>query len=90
MKYFAIRQKSSGFLMPEIVGAKGYTWTEPQPWYLGPPRLFSSEAGAARALGHWLQGQKYNTGDFVRQTLPVPSRAAQDMEIVSIEIAVSA
>lgn len=86
---YVIRQKSTGKMLPEIYQKKGYTHTEP--WWPGvaTPRLFSSKAGAGRALGQWLKGKQsaFLAGDEVIFKLETcPERDREDMEIVEVRL----
>ncbi len=62
MKFWAIRQVSTGNYLPEAKG--GYTYTMPSP--SSPPRLFNNRAAARRALTAWLKGKwvAHNVGDW--------------------------
>ena len=101
-RYYAIRQRSTGWFMPEYGSRKGlggYTNNKPAPPSIRPPRLFLRERDAAVALKHWLAG--VTTRHFSRRnafesfeddveyldTKPVAGRDAADMEIVEVQIA---
>ena len=89
LQLYVIRQKSTGKMMPEVYWKKGYTHTEPISPYIAVPRLFSSKAGAARALGHWLNGKQsaFAVGDdIIRKIVTVPDRDPEDMEIVEARL----
>lgn len=85
---YVIREKSTGKMMPEIYQKKGYTHTEPEWPYLATPRLFSSKAGASRALGQWLKGKQstflVEGDDVIHKLETVPERDPRDMEVVDI------
>lgn len=91
-KLYAIRQKSTGFFLPEI--HKGYTYSEPEDAQLAysVPRLFVTEGGAKRALAWWLKGvtSVYRGKDYWGEydetwNLKVEEhRKAEDMEVVPV------
>lgn len=86
---YVIREKSTGKFMPEVYWKKGYTHTYPISPFIATPRLFSSRAGAARALGQWLKGRQstFVAGDEVIYKLEtVPERDREDMEIVEVRL----
>lgn len=57
IKLWAIKQISTGHCLPEV--HKSYTHSGPaDPKYM-PPRLFTTEGGAKRALKAWLKGKHY-------------------------------
>lgn len=100
MKYYAIRQKSTGFYLPadryrRRVGG-GYTHDEPQPISLCAPRLFRQSGSARRALTWWLKGitsvsivGRSAYGDERGEdwhTDRKPHRNPKDMEVVKIEL----
>jgi hypothetical protein len=94
--YFAIRHKPSGRYLPELPGQRGgYTHLEPRAWHLGPIRLFPIKRNARLALKIWLRGMynvrrsygNFEENDIVEaETEPVPSRKAEEMEIVEFEL----
>jgi hypothetical protein len=99
---YAIRQKSTGYYLPEPTGraGRGGSHTEPVPESCNNVRLFSSSLSAKRALTSWLQGKFVNVigyepeewGGNVRpyvegiEIQPQPHRVKEDMEIVSIQL----
>lgn len=94
--YFAIRHKPSGRYLPELPGQRGgYTHLEPRAWHLGPIRLFTNKRNVRLALRAWLCGKlhvrrsygNFEENDIVEaETEPVPSRKAEEMEIVEFEL----
>lgn len=99
--YYAIRQVSTGWFMPEYgtrKGLGGYTNDKPAPPSIRPPRLFLRKRDAAVALRHWLRGVTAvrwvrsgspTGGDEdteLMTTKPVAGRDAADMEIVAVQI----
>lgn len=94
---FAIRQKSTGFFMPQFGKnqSKGGTWLEPAANCV--PRLFRRRQDAKGALGHWLKGRLERKFSFHPETLyedlsleyrKVEERNPDDMEIVEVEVRV--
>jgi hypothetical protein len=91
---FAIRQISTGWFMPTFPKntSKGSTWLEPKADCI--PRLFRRKQDAVCVLDHWLKGQLTVVRDFFDEAVedwkykPVPSRSADDMEIVEVTILV--
>lgn len=87
---YAIRQKSTGYYLPEIKHKKGYTWTQPSKD--GIPRLFKSENAAKSALKWWLEGTLgwMNVAgrweDIELVLTPMEDRKEEDMEIVMVNI----
>jgi len=95
MEFWIIRRKDNGAFLPEIQGMRaGYTSTEPQE--SGVPRLFTTKAGAARALTWWLKGstrvwrgQSTNPdswGEYEEDwsTEVEEHRKAEDMEVIPV------
>lgn len=92
MEFWIIRHKPTGGFLPEIQGQRGgYTSTEPQ--LIGVPRLFTTKAGASRALTWWLKGstrvwrgQDSFTGEYEEDwsTEVEEHRKAEDMEIIPV------
>ena len=89
MEFCMIRHKPSGGFLPEV--GKGYTYSEPT--HVGVPRLFTTKAGAKRALSWWLKGTVHvtHTGgqwgeeyDESWHDTPMPDRKAEDMEIALV------
>lgn len=89
---YAIRHKPTGFYLP--VG-KGTTWREPADPELQPPRLFLTHKSAYHCLVNWLKGKwraTWDCGDsgdpYVDDIdiTPVPSRKAEDMEIIAFNL----
>lgn len=96
MKFYAIRQKSTGLFMPAGRG-RGYTHDEPTA--VRPPRLFNRERDAAAALRCWLLGDwkeetstdMYGEPDGIYPIPPKernPDRKAKDMEVVEVALRV--
>jgi len=98
MIYFAIRQISTGYFMPNYGSRKGrggWTNDEPQPLDI-PPRLFLKRHTAQAALREWLKGVTYRVftrsgsweGDDDEKLISKPraSRVAGDMEIVAVKL----
>lgn len=92
---FAIRQKSTGYWMPNYPGRAGGTWMEPKAAAI--PRLFHRKQDAQNALDWWLRGEarweKTSSGpDFDEgwdlMSHKVPGRSADDMEIVAVHVIV--
>ena len=94
-EFFAIRHNPSGGFLPELSGVRaGFTHTEPE--LDSVPRLFTSEAGARRALTWWLKGvtsvyrgQSTNPdswGEYEEDwsTTVEEHRKAEDMEVVPV------
>lgn len=89
---YVIREKSTGKMLPEIYQKKGYTHTEPYWPGVATPRLFTSKAGASRALGHWFKGKQsaFVVGDVVIRKLEIVcSRDPEDMEVVEVRLELS-
>lgn len=87
MKFYAIRHKPTGFLMPNANGSRGsgsgFTWIEPDEW--GTPRLFTTVGDASRAATWWAKGQAYVVGENQGVTCQkVNGRDRKDLEIVSV------
>lgn len=65
-KYWAVRQISTGFYLPEI-GGRGYTHTVPMPLHKCVPRLHFHAGSARRAKDAYCKGPhvgKYSGGTF--------------------------
>ena len=102
---WAIRHKPTGFMLPNPKGhnGRGGSFVDPQDPNEIHPRLFISQLAAKRALIAWLRGK--HEGDYDVEysdydgksyrvcvgyvVVPVPSRKAEDMEVVEIEMRVS-
>lgn len=57
MKFFLLRHKATGKLMPRNSGQRaGFTWWEPSVERTGLPRLFTSRAAAKNAKRYWEAG----------------------------------
>lgn len=98
MSWFAIKQKSSGFFIPQFPKntSKGGTWLEPTD--KKPPRLFRRKQDAKAALDHWLKGRLahyrrmpagpdfIDEGDYDEEYIPQAHRRAEDMVIVEVTI----
>lgn len=88
---YIIRQKSTGKMLPEIYQKKGYTHTEPESPTFATPRLFTTRAGASRALSQWIKGKQsafYDEigGNVIHKLETVPERDPRDMEIVEARL----
>lgn len=102
MNLYFIRQKSTGYYLPEPNGraGRGGSHTEPNP-DSSLARIFRSERSAKIALNAWLKG-KYVADRWCSdghpgndwepnyyediRIVPVPQRKREDMEIVSAKI----
>lgn len=89
MNLFAIRHIPTNNYLPwRQDRRRGYTFDEPQPMSEAIPRLFTSERNARLALKAWLKGKHHPYWDVdggtagVGQIKPVPSRKAEEMEVV--------
>lgn len=98
MIFYAIRQKSTGFFLPQIPRKKGYTFTDPEDPTKVIPRFFRRKQDAQCALKYWLAGKydaKYTgcedyTVELVGfEVIPVPSRKSEDMEVIEVSIGVA-
>lgn len=99
---YAIRQKSTGYYLPEPNGkaGRGGSHTEPVPEEHYTVRLFKTKLSAKRALTSWLQGKHvsvigYQSDHWGGKTYsyqegveikPQPHRVKTDMEVVSIQL----
>ena len=97
---WAIRHKPTGFMLPNPKGhsGRGGSFVDPQDPKEIHPRLFITQLAAKRALIAWLRGKHEGAYDFEYSdydnksyqvcvgyvVVPVPSRKAEDMEIVEI------
>ena len=102
---WAIRHKPTGFMLPNPKGhnGRGGSFVDPQDPKEIHPRLFITQLAAKRALIAWLRGKHEGAYDFEYSdydnksyqvcvgyvVVPVPSRKAEDMEVVEIEMRVS-
>ncbi len=97
--YYAIRHKPTEKFLPNVPAGhrNGATFCELTD--KAPPRLFRTGQHAASALRHWLEGKKslrYNrNSDWLGEddsryenVDPVPTRKANEMEIVRVRIKV--
>lgn len=94
MIYYAIRQKSTGFFLPEVGSC--YTRSEPTDIKEKTPRLFLKESSAKSALFYWLHGvyiSKYSYGGYEDgsswdgfEVNKVDGRNKDDMEIVKFHL----
>lgn len=97
MRYFAIKHKPTKYFLPGGKRRRGFTHDIPTSPTQTPPRLFLTERAAKSALRWWLEGT--TVVRYVRnstpwgeddsedwQTLPVPERKPEDMEVVSLEL----
>lgn len=99
MKFYAIQYlpEPTKFL-PGYEG-RGHTFREPQHWWIINPRLFMSQAAAARALGFWLKGHwsrpvytDFDTGykdEGHLRAYPVEGRRREDFKIVEVNMEVA-
>lgn len=95
---WAIRQKSTGYYLPDRKNKRGYSFDEPTKDCF--PRLFKSKLSAIHALSAWLRGhwkvEWHQRGGFsfddapedvqVLETETVEGRNADDMEIVEFAL----
>lgn len=100
MIYYAIRQKSTGYMMPNYGtrrGLGGFTNDEPTRLNVAPPRLFLQAHFAERALKAWLKVVHSVTTSVSYSGLgdedvsedwkiEPKDRNADDMEIVKVEL----
>ena len=102
---WAIRHKPTGFMLPNPKGhsGRGGSFVDPQDPKEIHPRLFISQLAAKRALIAWLRGKhegewEHDCGDEWGPTykycvgyvvIPVPSRKAEDMEVIEIKLVTS-
>lgn len=88
--FYAIRHLPSGGFLPEV--HKGYTFSEPSTKECDVPRLFTTKAGAKRALSWWLKGitMVHRSRDYegeydeTWQLDAQPHRKAENMEIALV------
>ena len=101
---WAIRHKPTGFMLPNPKGhsGRGGSFVDPQDPKEIHPRLFITQLAAKRALIAWLRGKhkgnyetEYSEWDGEPYSVcigyvvvAVPSRKAEDMEVVEIELKV--
>lgn len=92
---YAIRQKSTGFLMPQIKYKRGHTWSEPTQGCI--PRVFKRKSDASNSLNRWLKGKtgwyrvkdtNWLPGDYEILTVPCADRIREDMEVVFVRFRV--
>lgn len=102
MWLYAIRHKPSGNFLPDRPKGwrYGHTYTEPTPIGETIPRLFAKPGHAKLALRHWLAGHhtaRYSSSSWEIPNIldevdievkPVPSRKAEDMEIVCLSLTI--
>ena len=102
---WAIRHKPTGFMLPNPKGhsGRGGSFVDPQDPKEIHPRLFISQLAAKRALIAWLRGKHEGDYDFEYNewncksyrvcvgyvVVPVPSRKAEDMEVIEIKLVTS-
>lgn len=96
MILYAIRHKPTGHFLPDLRRQRaGHTHSEPTPGCI--PRLFAEVWHAKSALNFWLKGKHrvhwFSSSwespiedDFEFVADPVPSRKAEDMEIVVLNL----
>ena len=105
MRFFAIRHKPSGHLLPLVWGTRGgrgFTCVEPADPTVCPPRLFTRQQDAKCALSWWLRGETRVTmsrsysGVFGEaddsedwSTNRRPERKSDEMEVVGIRLSIS-
>lgn len=99
---YAIRQKSTGFFLPQTEGrgGRGSSWTEPTDPSTSFIGLYRSPVTAKRVLSRWLMGQHKADYSFESDEtwgtiyrvqdgitiIPQPHRIKEDMEIVTINL----
>lgn len=85
---YAIRQISTGHYLPMPPRSKRrrtlVTHDEPLPNVV--PRMFQSRKNAILSLQLWLRGKAGSSG---RAATPVPTRRAEDMEIVRLYLSLT-
>ena len=93
MHVWAIRQKSTGYFLPQLKAGTGGSWLEPLPDCL--PRLFTSKRNAGLALSRWLEGHykmvtatrsPYDYDETKLTVDPVEGRNKGDMELVELKL----
>lgn len=93
MTYYAIRQMSTGYFMPQSKRRKGFTWDEPVKDCI--PRLFKRACDARNALNHWLDGKSELTytvsnwtgpGEYSLTTKGNRYHLRDDMEVVRVAV----
>ena len=87
MTFYAIRQISTGWFLPQTRCGRGYTQTSPERDCI--PRLHHSLAGARQALSWWLDGKWVSDGDgspYRVRDQDQPFRDDNDMEIVEVDV----
>jgi|TARA_R100001530_G_scaffold44082_1_gene33488 hypothetical protein len=91
---YAIRQKSTGFYLPQYRRRRSPTHTEPSE--TEPPRLFESVGPAKKALNWWLLGwtslpADTRLSDWCDEitTKKLPHRKTEDMQIVRLKMVVA-
>lgn len=91
-KYWAVRQISTGFFLPEI-GRRGYTYTIPMPLDKCVPRLHYHAGSARRAKDAYCRGphmRKYSAGSYDMEPedyVDIDTKKARnknDFEVVSV------
>lgn len=87
MIFYAIRNKVTGFFLPQLNRRRGFTHTEPAQMQCVPPRLFLTAPQAKLALDWWLLGRCYDDGEGALNIASVSSRKRENMEIVTINLA---
>ncbi len=102
MKYYAIREKATGFFLPQSdrTVRAGHTHMEPRDPKICPPRLFTKEGPAKCALTWWLKGitdedfgydedwrgNEYKYSEGPSNPRPGTARNPESMEIVAITL----
>lgn len=85
MKLFFIRQKSTGLYIQH--GAKGSLLPPGPDWNA---RVFPSLRACRGFMNNWLLGMTVPDGEYESKVIPVPSRKADDFEIIEKEIDLAA
>lgn len=98
---FAVRHKPTGHFIPVPGGrmGRGGSHTEPTDPAQSPPRQFVSERAAKIFINTWVKGKVvchrsgyngsgYEYDDYCEdnETIPVPHRRAEDMEVVPLKL----
>jgi len=88
VKYWVIRHKPTGYMMPSSGCGRrgGYTHDEPMnPKHIA-PRMFGGPGPAKCALTCWLQGRHSNDYDGGYNVSKVANRNKDDMEVVEVQL----
>lgn len=95
---YAIRQKTTGFYIPEPNGrmGRGGSHVEPVDAATSRPRTFVTQLAARNFLSQWLRGKHtisrtkdWETGHWEEDAVevtPVPTRIKEDMEIILVDL----